>query len=76
MPCQIDARKFKHIMLDLGFAMNIMSDPIYSQFQTHILHLADILVQLVDHSLVRLVGLVKDVLVRVNRLTFSPLTFM
>ena len=40
-------------MLDLGFAINIMPAPVYADFQSHIIHLADIVMQLADHSLVR-----------------------
>ena len=52
IPCQIGNRKFEHAMLDLGSAINIMSTPIYADFQSHILYPADIIVQLADHSLV------------------------
>lgn len=56
---------------DLGSTINIMPTSVYFVFQSHILHAADIIVQLVDHSLVRPIGLVKDVLVQVNGLVFS-----
>lgn len=62
-------------MLHLGSAINIMTTPMYVDFQSHILHLAEILVQLADHSLVRPIGLIRDMLLRVNDLTFL-LTFM
>ena len=51
-----------------------MSAPVYYEFQSHILHYANILVQLTDLSLVRPLGVVKDVLVRVNDL-FFPVDF-
>ena len=58
-------------MLDLGSTINIMSATVYADFQSHILHPADIVVQLVDHSLVRPIGIVKNILIRVNGLCFS-----
>lgn len=47
-----------------------MSAPVYYEFQCHILYPTDIWVQLVDHSLLKPLGLVKDALIRVNGLTF------
>ena len=61
-------------MLDLGSAINIMPTSVYADFQSHILHPADIVVQLADHSFVRPIGRVKNMLVRVNGLCF-PVDF-
>lgn len=56
MPCSIGTRKFEHVMLDLGSAINIMYVLVYVEFQSHMLHPPDKLVQLADQSLVMLVG--------------------
>lgn len=69
IPCSIKSTKFEHIMLDFGFAINFMPT-INSRFRSHILHLVDPLVQLDDLSVVRPLGLVKDVLLRVDSLMF------
>ena len=70
MPYSIGTRKFEHVMSDLGCGINIMHALVYAEFQSHMLDLTNIIVQLVDHSLVRPIGLVRDVLVLVNDLTF------
>ena len=68
------SRKFKHVMLDLRSTVNIMLALVYSKFQLHIMHHADIIVYVVNLSLVRHLGLVKDVLVIVDDLLF-PMDF-
>ena len=70
----IGTRKFKHAMLDLGSVVNVMFALVFFDFQSHILHPFNIWVQLVDHSLIRPLRLVKDMLVRVNGLYF-PVDF-
>lgn len=57
-------------MADLGPTINIMYAPIYYEFKSHILHFDDILVHLLDLSLVMPLGLVRDVLVKVNDFLF------
>lgn len=57
-------------MLDPESVINIMYASIYVEFLSHILHYVDMLVQLVDHSLVRPLRVVKDVFVKVNGLIF------
>lgn len=38
IPCSIGSRKFEHVMLDLGFTINIMPAFVYNGFQPHIMH--------------------------------------
>ena len=57
-------------MLDLESSINIMPALVYYEFLSHILYPTDIIVQLANLSLVRPLGLVKDVVVKIDGLPF------
>lgn len=68
--CSTRFRKFEHVMLDLRSAINIMPASIYFEFQSYILQFAYIIVQLANLSFLKPLGLVRDILVRVNDFPF------
>ncbi|XP_074283307.1 uncharacterized protein LOC141607858 [Silene latifolia] len=68
IPCSIGDKSFTHAMLDLGASINVMP---YALYETLGLNKTDVVIQLADRSSIYPRGMVEDVLVEVDHLTFS-----
>jgi hypothetical protein len=74
IPYAIGNRKLEKAMLDLGALINVMPLSIYKDLNLEPLKETNVIIQLVDRSNSYPEGVVKDVLIRVNKLIF-PLIF-
>ena len=74
IPYAIGNRKLEKAMLDLGALINVMPLSIYKDLNLEPLKETNVIIQLVDMSNSYPEGVVKDVLIRVNKLMF-PLIF-
>ncbi|XP_061339424.1 uncharacterized protein LOC133286093 [Gastrolobium bilobum] len=72
IPCLIGNYKFDDCMLDLGASINVMPKFVYDSLGLGPLHVTAVVIQLANRSSSHLTGLIKDVLVMVNELIFSP----
>jgi hypothetical protein len=74
IPYTIGNRKLEKAMLDLGALINVMPLSIYKDLNLEPLKETNVIIQLVDRSNSYPEGVVKDVLIGVNKLIF-PLIF-
>ena len=74
IPCVIGNHKLEKAMLDLGASINVMTLSIYKDLNLASLKETKVIIQLADRSNSYLEGVVKDVLIRVNKLIF-PVDF-
>jgi len=74
IPCVIGNHKLEKAMLDLGASINVMALSIYKDLNLASLKETKVIIQLADRSNSYLEGVVKDVLIRVNKLIF-PVDF-
>ncbi|XP_050920410.1 uncharacterized protein LOC127138048 [Lathyrus oleraceus] len=70
IPCTIGDSKFDNCMLDLGAGINVMPTSVYNNLDLGSLQHTGLIIQLVNRSNDRPIGVVKDVLVQVNDLIF------
>ena len=68
--CVIGNHKLKKVMLDLGASINVMAMPIYKDLNLGSLKETKVIIHLMDRSNSYPKGVVKDVLIRVNKLIF------
>ena len=69
--CIIGNSKFDNVMLDLGVSVSVMFLFIFNFLFLGFLQLTDVVIYLVNRSVVYSVGFIEDVLVRVGELIFS-----
>ncbi|KAK4381604.1 hypothetical protein Sango_2951100 [Sesamum angolense] len=74
LPCIIGNKRIERAMLDLGASINVMPYYVYQALNLSTLQDTNVIIQLADRSYVRPMGLVEDVLVKVNDLLF-PVDF-
>ncbi|KAL0431166.1 UNVERIFIED_CONTAM: hypothetical protein Sradi_0742600 [Sesamum radiatum] len=74
LPCVIGNKRIERAMLDLGASINVMPYSVYQALNLSTLQDTNVIIQLADRSYVRPMGLVEDVLVKVNDLLF-PVDF-
>ncbi|KAL0321418.1 UNVERIFIED_CONTAM: hypothetical protein Sradi_5403300 [Sesamum radiatum] len=74
LPCVIGNKRIEHAMLDLGASINVMPYSVYQALNLSTLQDTNVIIQLADCSYVHPMGLVEDVLVKVNDLLF-PVDF-
>ncbi|XP_074299154.1 uncharacterized protein LOC141630193 [Silene latifolia] len=70
IPCSIGDKSFTHAMLDLGASINVMPYALYETLGLPPLNKTDVVIQLADRSNIYPKGMVEDVLVEVDHLTF------
>ncbi|XP_074309257.1 uncharacterized protein LOC141643832 [Silene latifolia] len=70
IPCSIGEKIFTHAMLDLGASINVMPYTLYKTLGLPPLNKTDVVIQLADRSNIYPKGMVEDVLVEVDHLTF------
>ncbi|XP_074315514.1 uncharacterized protein LOC141651712 [Silene latifolia] len=70
IPCSIGEKSFTHAMLDLGASINVMPNALYETLGLPPLNKTDVVIQLADRSNIYPKGMVEDVLVEVDHLTF------
>ncbi|KAL0456419.1 UNVERIFIED_CONTAM: hypothetical protein Slati_0981100 [Sesamum latifolium] len=68
LSCIIGNKRIKRAMLDLGASINVMPYSVYQALILSTLQDTNVIIQLADRSYVRPMGLVEDVLVKVNDL--------
>ncbi|KAK4381608.1 hypothetical protein Sango_2951500 [Sesamum angolense] len=66
LPCIIGNKRIERAMLDLGASINVMPYSVYQALNLSTLQDTNVIIQLADRSYVRPMGLVEDVLVKVN----------
>ncbi|KAL0440056.1 UNVERIFIED_CONTAM: hypothetical protein Slati_2488600 [Sesamum latifolium] len=70
LSCIIGNKRIERAMLDLGASINVMPYSVYQALNLSTLQDTNVIIQLVDSSNVHPMGLVEDVLVKVNDLLF------
>ncbi|XP_074298154.1 uncharacterized protein LOC141628973 [Silene latifolia] len=70
IPCSIENKSFTHAILDLGASINVMTYTPYETLGLPPLNKTDVVIQLADRSNIYPKGMVEDVLVEVDHLTF------
>ncbi|RDY03755.1 hypothetical protein CR513_12616, partial [Mucuna pruriens] len=70
VPCTIGQCTFANAMLDLGASINVMPTSIYKSLNFSDLEPTRMTIQLANKSVVQPLGVLKDVLVQVNKLIF------
>ncbi|XP_074302682.1 uncharacterized protein LOC141634389 [Silene latifolia] len=70
IPCSIGEKSFTHAMLDLDASINAMPYTLYETLGLPPLNKTDVVIQLADRSNIYPKGVVEDVLVEVDHLTF------
>jgi hypothetical protein len=70
IPCVIGDTKFEQCMLDLGASINVLPYSLYKSLELGPLHETSVVIQLADRSNAYPKGVVKDVLVMVDKLIF------
>ncbi|KAL0405714.1 UNVERIFIED_CONTAM: hypothetical protein Slati_3885300 [Sesamum latifolium] len=70
LPCIIGNKRIERAMLDFCASINVMSYSVYQTLNLSTLQDTNWIIQLADRSYVRPMGLVEDVLVKVNDLLF------
>ncbi|XP_074277418.1 uncharacterized protein LOC141601056 [Silene latifolia] len=70
IPCSIGKKSFTHAMLDLGASINAMPYTLYETLGLPPLNKTGVVIQLADRSNIYPNGMVEDVLVEVDQLTF------
>lgn len=70
VPCVLDDVSFPKAMLDLGASINVISDIVFESLNLGKLQPSEVVIQLANHSTTKPKGVVKDVLVKVGKITF------
>ena len=70
IPCTIGSSKFKKSLIDLGASINVMPSSIYHSLNMGPLKETNVVIQLVDRSVVYPKGVLEDILVQVDKLVF------
>lgn len=70
LPCMIGSHKIERAMLDLGVLINVMPVSLYRELGLTNLCSSGIVIQLADHSCIKPLGIVENVLIRVEVLVF------
>ncbi|XP_014500130.1 uncharacterized protein LOC106761129 [Vigna radiata var. radiata] len=70
IPCVIGDSKFDNAMLDLGASINVMLLSVFTSLSLGPLKTTGVVIQLANRSTVNPVGVLEDVLVRVDKLIF------
>ena len=68
IPCVIGNASFKRVLCDLGASISVMPEHVYDSFSLEPLIKTSIVIQLVNCSFVYLLGVIEDVLVKINSL--------
>jgi hypothetical protein len=68
IPCVIDNASFKRALCDLGASISIMPKHVYDSLSLEPLNKTSIVIQLADRSFVYPLGVIKDVLVKIDSL--------
>jgi len=68
IPCVIGNAGFKRALCDLGASISVMLKHVYDSFSLEPLNKTSIVIQLADRSFVYLVGVIEDVLVKIDSL--------
>ena len=70
IPCTIKERNFPHALIDLGASINVMPAHIFNELNLKGLTKTPTIIQLADRSSVHPLGVVRDVMVKVDKLEF------
>jgi len=70
VPCIIGSTKFDNDMLDLGASINVIPLSIFTSLHLGPLKPTSVVIQLANRNIVNPVGMLEDVLVRVDKLIF------
>jgi hypothetical protein len=68
IPCVIGNASFKRALYDLGASISVMPKHIYDSLGLKLLNNTSIVIQLADHSFVYPLGVIEDVLVKIDSL--------
>jgi len=68
IPCVIGNASFKRVLCDLGASISVMPKHVYDYFSLEPLNKTSIVIQLADHSFVFPLGMIEDVLVKIDSL--------
>ena len=68
IPCVISNANFKRALCDLGASISVMPKHIYDSLSLEPLNKTSIVIQLVDRSFVYPLGVIEDVLVKIDSL--------
>ncbi|XP_027351233.1 uncharacterized protein LOC113862342 [Abrus precatorius] len=71
IPCTIGESSFASALLDLGASINVMPSAIYKMLHLGDLKPTNMIIQLANRSTAQPLGVLEDVLVKVNQLIFS-----
>ena len=71
IPCVIGNASFKRALCDLGASISVMPKHVYDSLSLELLNKTTIVIQLADHSFVYPLGVIKDVLVKIDSLVSS-----
>jgi hypothetical protein len=71
IPCVSGNASFKSILCDLGASISVMPKHVYDSLSLEPLIKSSIVIQLADHSLVYPLGVIEDVLVKIDSLVIS-----
>jgi hypothetical protein len=71
IPCIIGNASFKSALCDLGESINVMPKHIYDFFILESLNKTSIVIQLADRSFVYPLGVIEDVLVKIDNLVIT-----
>ncbi|XP_050945501.1 uncharacterized protein LOC127150853 [Cucumis melo] len=74
LPCVIGNRLISHAMLDLGASINVMPYNVFKDLELNNLQKTSVCIQLEDRSFISPLGIVEDVLVKIDKLIF-PVDF-
>jgi hypothetical protein len=75
IPCVIGNASFKIALCDLGASISVMPKHVYDSLSLEPLNKTSIVIQLADRSFVYPLGVIEDVLVKIDSLVI-PLTFI
>jgi hypothetical protein len=71
IPCVIGKASFKRALCDLGASISVMPKHAYDSLSLEPLNKTSIVIQLADHSFVYPLGVIEDVLVKIDNLVIS-----
>jgi hypothetical protein len=75
IPCVINGVSFDRVLCDLGASINLMSMSVFNKLSIGNIKSTDIVLQFADRSIAHPIGIVEDVLVKVDKFVF-PVDFM
>ncbi|XP_050890857.1 uncharacterized protein LOC127096314 [Lathyrus oleraceus] len=70
VPCTIGDRSFNKALIDLGASVSLMSLSIYKKLGIGVVQDTRMTLQFTDHSIKKPYGIVKDVLVKIEKFVF------